>query len=91
MTSSGTRPRVILLATVAALGLLNCGFFNDPKEPSNTGHYQKPAGLPAALPVNPGAMTANQWLDLSLVYFRQSRFMESAFAAQTALIEGMLD
>jgi tetratricopeptide (TPR) repeat protein len=80
MTSSGTRLRILLFAIVPALLLLNCGFFSDPKEPSNTGQNPRPAGLPA----NPGAMSAPQWLDLSLVYFRQSRFMESAFAAQTA-------
>jgi tetratricopeptide (TPR) repeat protein len=81
MTSSGSQLRVFLLATLSAFGLLSCGFFNDPKEPSNQGQNPKPAGLPA----NPGSLTPSQWLDLSLVSFRQSRFMESAFSAQTAI------
>ena len=81
MNSFGRNVRVSLLAIVSAFGLVSCGFFNDPKEPSNAGQNPKPAGLPA----NPGALTAAEWLNLSLVYYRQSKFIESAFAAQTAI------
>lgn len=74
--TSAARP----LALVSTIVLASCGFFHDPKEPS----VKSPPAQSGALPRNAAAMTPAQWLDQSLDYYRQSKFLESAFAAQTA-------
>jgi tetratricopeptide (TPR) repeat protein len=69
-----------LLAIVPTVVLASCSFFHDSKEPS-----AKSAPAPSSgLPRNAAAMTSAQWLAQSLEYYRQSKFIESAFAAQTA-------
>lgn len=73
----------VALVAVLALSFCGCGFFKDPKEPSESvlhGNAQR-----SGLPPNAASMTAEQWLELSLEYYRQERYMECIAAAQTAL------
>jgi len=66
------------VVVVCALGLIHCGFFRD----SNNEPVAKTA-LPAE-ERNFSSLTPEQWLGLSLTYYRQNKFLESVAAAQTA-------
>ncbi len=63
---------------VCALGLVHCSYFSDPKnEPS--AKTVRPADVQ-----NFSSLTPEQWLNLSLTYYQQHRYLESIAAAQTA-------
>lgn len=72
------------IAIFTLLGLTGCGFFNDPKEPSET-VLRKTNPIANDFPANAATMTADQWLQQSLYYHKQARFLECIAAAQTAL------
>ncbi|HYL75442.1 MAG TPA: hypothetical protein VEU96_14615 [Bryobacteraceae bacterium] len=64
---------------VCALGLVDCSYFSDPKnEPS--AKTVRPAEVQ-----NFSALTPDQWLNLSLTYYQQHKYLESIAAAQTAV------
>ncbi len=72
------------LALAAALLLTSCGFFKDPNEPSEK-VLRPTAAVVNDFPPNAASMTAEQWLQQSLYYHKQSRYLECIAAAQTAL------
>lgn len=74
-----------LIVVVAALSLTGCNFFNDPKEPSER-VLRRAAPAAIELPPNAAIMTADQWLQQSLAYYKGKRFLECVAAAQTAIL-----
>lgn len=78
MASYGRRAGALCAAILCAGGVAGCGFFKQTdKEPA-----AKQA--PAAEQKNLASLTPEQWLDLSLSYYQQHRYLESIAAAQTA-------
>jgi protein O-mannosyl-transferase len=78
MTPSVRAGQAVVLSVLCAMGFAGCSFFQEsPKQAS-----VKQA--PAAEQKNFASMTPEQWLNLSLAYYQQQRYLESIAAAQTA-------
>lgn len=63
---------------VCALGLVHCGYFSD-----RTNEPSAKTARPAEVQ-NFSSLTPDQWLNLSLTYYQQHKYLESIGAAQTA-------
>jgi len=78
MKPSAQRGRLSLVVAVCAVGFVDCGFFSNPKNE------------PSAKDVRPAdgqdftSLTPEQWVNLSLTYYQQHKYLESIAAAQTA-------